>query len=163
MTQLTEQFNECSQQVITLERALAGPLGQPDAAELLREVQQQEREKLRLTLSLQVSSHVGGCGTAQKHWHRLMGLQLPAAHTLPCFGEMACPLACIPPPGAGRACELARYLRPAPAGAQGSIRPPALQLAAERGWRGCGLARPHLWCRLQPPRGRAHPGCLREA
>ena len=53
MTQLTAQFSQCSQQVITLEQELAGTLQCPQAAELLREVQQAEREKLQLTLSLQ--------------------------------------------------------------------------------------------------------------
>jgi hypothetical protein len=53
MVQLTGQFQQCSQQVIAIEQALAGPLGQPQAAELLRSLQENEREKLQLTLSLQ--------------------------------------------------------------------------------------------------------------
>lgn len=64
MVQLTAQFQECSQEVIRLAERLEGPLGSPQAAALLREVQQHEREKLELTLSQQVAGaapHRRGC------------------------------------------------------------------------------------------------------
>lgn len=53
MAQLTQQFNQCSLEVIALQQRLSGPLGLPQTADLLGELQGQERRKLQLTLSLQ--------------------------------------------------------------------------------------------------------------
>jgi hypothetical protein len=52
MGQLTAQFQGCSLRVRAMEAALQNS-GQLEAAALLRVVQENEREKLRLTLSLQ--------------------------------------------------------------------------------------------------------------
>ncbi|EFN57050.1 hypothetical protein CHLNCDRAFT_143776 [Chlorella variabilis] len=52
MGQLTAQFQDCSRRVLSVEAALQST-GQDEAAALLRAVQENEREKLRLTLALQ--------------------------------------------------------------------------------------------------------------
>lgn len=53
LQEATAGFNSCSKQVIFAETCLKQELQRPDLAALLRVVQEQEREKLRLTLSLQ--------------------------------------------------------------------------------------------------------------
>ncbi len=62
MVRLTGEFQQCSQQVRALEQQLGGPLAQPQAAELLRALQERERDKLQLTLSLQAlkAAHAHG-------------------------------------------------------------------------------------------------------
>ncbi|GIL54110.1 hypothetical protein Vafri_9652 [Volvox africanus] len=52
MTELTMAFNDCSKKVIILEGMLK-ELGRADLAAILRGVQDSERDKLRLTLTLQ--------------------------------------------------------------------------------------------------------------
>lgn len=53
LAELTGQFAEVSKEVIDLEASLRDGRGRGDLADMLRGVQQNEREKLRLTLALQ--------------------------------------------------------------------------------------------------------------
>ncbi|CAG9461993.1 unnamed protein product [Pedinophyceae sp. YPF-701] len=47
----TEQFNECSRQVLAAEEELRGPLARSDLADLLRSIQDEEKNKLRFTVT----------------------------------------------------------------------------------------------------------------
>ncbi|XP_050386745.1 uncharacterized protein LOC126803041 [Argentina anserina] len=57
---VTQEFNDCSKQVLHLESLFLGPdYGRLDLAHLLRAVQTQEKQKLNLTATLQVLKKAG--------------------------------------------------------------------------------------------------------
>ncbi|CAM8961057.1 unnamed protein product [Rhodiola kirilowii] len=56
-TQITQDFNDCSKQVIQIQSLLSTPRN--DLADLLRAVQTQEKDKLNLTVTIQVLKKAG--------------------------------------------------------------------------------------------------------
>ncbi|GMY23546.1 DNA gyrase subunit A [Fagus crenata] len=59
-SEITQEFNDCSKQVLEMESLFMNPdYGRTDLAQLLRAVQEQEKQKLHLTATIQVLKKAG--------------------------------------------------------------------------------------------------------
>lgn len=87
LTAVTTGFSQCSNDVIALEKALSEECRRPDLAAMLRQVQQLEREKLHLTITMQALKRAFTFGLFS--WQREELVQ--TKHTLNCIQlEGAC-------------------------------------------------------------------------